>query len=936
MSKPIKPAYSPEAPTYRVSPKVRSEYVYRTLRKAGKDAAILLSAARQANEATTKTVVDQLQLLEIYELEYPGSENDIVPVRSKWVYVFDAVDQACVVEAFGMTMDGAQIWSYRAERSIAPASLSKDPKLDKTTQIWIVLPEDTLQTESLCRVFLSPVRLTPRALEYLLELMRKETVGRANPFVGASSTPPNELVAYVPDPFAWSQDASAKYYLRTLDDWVTWAQDPERAAKRFIAAQQKVFYESLKKQAADQHWLIKKFNPVDVEGILASRKSSGESHLEKDTAESNKRQKAAEVACAYVVACTDSHEHRAVEIACEDTGGGVLDGALAHWGAVMTAMESTAPGRDYLNELVRQTYRMPMQYVFTDAPPANSPDYKASVTARAGAAMILATLGPSVIRHPRENYAVGATPQDDAAWQVQPIADAANRILSGWAKFYTAASIVRASGTQDPTGDWSKAAIGDPSRKAVDVSVMYGTLEVNAVPGVKLDDAIETTEVVEAFKANTLSVLGAIEHDRLQKMLLPISTIKDSIEIASMVSAWTSKVSDSVSLADGPMGIFAADPATVLTLTTKGGQTVTSLVQAFKGETALLKGLGSGFSYVGGLMETVGHSQNLGRALADGNYGMSVGHGMSTTGAGLSTLCASLGMAKALGFTWSLIGAATPIGMLGLGVLLVGAYISRIFRSTPVEEFFQYCFLGSKYKNDPRVGFSWIDAELPLSSALEQAQLLSYILSGFHMERLVGNRPESGTTQRPVREPGLTWKREGGGDFAEQHFGSRFPGSWIRINLGNFPVGAYLEVQVKQRYVENYDHDSEMVLETGVMRFTHSSPGTIVRSFANTQYLGDLEIESYCDYATDGDSIRCVRFPLRPARYGSLDASASTWDDRRMGEKWQSKNCLVKARVNVPGLKLMWRQMPYGGRWCKFDSVESDEAHAMDPDSYME
>lgn len=935
MSKPVKPAYTPEAPQYRVSPNTRSGYAIKQRVKGGKDAVPRLSAARQAPQAGTKTVVDQLQLLEVHELVYPGNGTDIKPVHKKWVYVFDYVDKACLIEAFGMLMNGEQWWSYRAG-AITPESMKKAPDLKLATQWLIALPEGTFPVSGLCRVFLSPVRLTARAMEYLLDQLGKVGAqsNSANPLVTPDTTPPDELVAYVPDPLAWAQDASAKYSLRTLDSWVTWAQDPERAAKRFIAAQQKVWYESLKKQAADQSWFIKQFSPVDMEKFLASRKAVGQTYLEKDTTENNKQQTLAERACAYIVSCTDSHEHRAVEIACEETSGAAIEGALAHWGVMLTGLESTAPGRDYLNELASQSYRMPMLYVFGSPPPANAPDYAKSVTARAGASMILGKLGPSVLKTPIQT--AGASPEERSKLQMMPIADAANRIFSGWAKFTAVASVIRATGTEDSGGDWSTAAGGSTSRRAVGLSVTFGTLDVDAVPGMKLTAAIESSEVVGAFKDNALTVLGTLENDTLDLMLMPISKITDVLDLTSSVMAWTSTVSEKTTLADGPIGIFAADPATALTITSKGGQMATSVISAFKGETLLLKGLGAGFGYIGGLVEIAGHSGSFGKSLADGNYGMSVGHGMSTTGTSLSTLAGALGLAKALGGSSALIGAAGPIGLLGIGLVLVGAFIVRIFKKTPIEEYFQHCFLGSKYGDEPQVGYSWIDEALPMKSVVEQARLLLYILSAFHVQRQGDFRPEH-NGQPPDREGGVTWKREGIGEFADASYQrDKFsvPGSWIRVNLGHFPVGSWVDVLVKQRFVEHMDHDSELVGETGVMRFTHSSPGVITRSDWS---LGTINLEGYYDYAVDGQTIRSIRFPLHPNLYGSMTGpgAPSVWNHQTMVDRWQAKNCLVKTRVHIADQKGMWRAMPYGSRWVAFDSVTAEEAHAMDPESYQ-
>lgn len=932
MSKPIKPAYTPEAPRYRVSPNTRCDQAFKVRQKSGKEAAPILAAARQTPQAGTKTVVDQLQCLEVHELVYPGNGTDIKAVDGKWVYVFDYVDKACILEAHGTVVSATrtQKWEYRAG-PITPKSLKGAPELKSWSFGTINFPDDTFPVAGLCRVFLSPIRLTPRALEYLLQQM--ERVGaqgdRANPLVTPDPTPPNELIALVPDPFAWSQDASLKYYLPTLDAWVTWAQDPERGAKRFIAAQQKVWYESLKKQATDQSWLSKTFSPIDMEKFLAGRKSSGEAYLDEDTAENNKRQSIAEKACAYVVSCTDSHEHRTVEIACEETGGAAIEGALAHWGILMTGFESTAPGRDYLNELAEQTYRVPMRYVFDASPPSNAPDYKTSVAGRAGAAMILGRLGPSVMRVPSQN--VG---DEDGLSGVAVIADAANRVFNGWARFKAVASVIRATGTQDSSGDWNAAASGASTRRAVDVAVRFGTLSVDAVPGMKPQDAIDAGEVADAIRSNALGVLDKMEIERIKKVVLHLSHITDALDLASSIMAWSSKVSASTAIADGPFGIIAADPATALTVTSKGGQLTTSLIASIKGETELLKGLGSGFGYIGGLVETAGHSSKFGGTLAEGNYGQSVGHGMSTTGTSLSTMAAALGVAKALGGSGALIGAAGPIGVLGFGLVLVGAFIVRIFKKTPIEEYFERCFLGSKYGNDPVTGFSWIDEPLPMKSVIEQARCLLYFLSAFHVQRQGDFRPEHNGPP-PVREGGVTWKRGGGqGTFADADFQrDKFsvPGSWIRVNLGHFPVGSWLGVQVKQRYVEHYDHDSELVGETGEFRFTHASPGVITRSDWS---LGTLNLDSYYDYAVDGDTIRALRFPLHPNLYGPM-SGPSVWNHEDMIKRWQAKNCLVKVRVNISDQKAHWRTMPYGSRWVAFDSVTMEEAHAMDPDRYQ-
>lgn len=952
MSKPIKPAYTPYAPHYRVSPDTRSGFAIKQRIKGGKDAAPRLTAARQTPQAGTKTVVDQLQRLEVHELVYPGSGTDIKPVYNKWVYVFDLSGKKCIIEALGKRASFAdvQTWSFRSG-TITPASLKNPPELKSWSAGLITFPEDTFPVNALCRVFLTPVRLTPRALQYLLDQLAEVGQGnRAFPFVIPSTAPPSDLVAYVPDPFAWSHDASAKYYLPKLNEWLVWAQDPERAAKRFIAAQHKVWYESGMRQFANdlnaQYRTLARLTGVDGPGVLTeaevekfakSKKTVGEAHLEKDTAENDERQKVAEQACAYVVSCTDSHEHRAVEIACEETGGGAVEGALAHWGLVLMGLESTAPGRTYLHSLADQNDRMPMKYVFNH-PPSNSPDFKTSVLARAGAGMILGRLGPAVMRLPSQNVARPGT-DDEVTAPLQAIADAANRVYEGRARFNAVASVIKASGITDPNGDWSRAASGDESGRQTKITVAYGALDAIPAAGIDLDHWIDDSELDDALKGSTFSILESIERDEFATKFFPIALLKNVIDLSSSIMAWTGSVSKEASLSDGPMAILAADPGTLLSNTAKGGQITTSLLKALgHGPKNLMDGLNSGFGYIGGLVELAGQSKGAARSFAHGNYGTGVGQGMSVLGTGTSTLASALGLANAMAATKAAAAGAAyvpvfapvaALAMIGIGIVLIGAFIVHMFKKTPMEEFFENCFLGSKHGRDPVTGFAWTDEALPMNLVVDQAQLLIYLFSAVHVQRQGFESP--GTFGKPpARESGVRWKLGGNATaFADDAFRSdgKVSGSWIRINLGHFPPGSHLEVVVKQRYGILMD-DRKVVGETGFMRFTHASPGEIVRTHTST---GTLELVPYFDYAIDGKTVRSLRFPLLPTKIANWEV----WEPERYLGVVRAQNCLVKVRVSIAGQRGFLRAMPYGSRWCKFDSVESDSAHALDPGSYM-
>lgn len=142
--------------------------------------------------------LDRTLRVTIRELLYPGDAS--TPIVDKWIYVL--LDGAYFAEIYAKE---ANAWEY----TLSPSPTSK---LTKKAAGYLLLDPGAVGSPKNYDFFLSPIRLTASARQYLLDKTAKTCIREAF----AQSI---DEVVEVPDPFHWAADAHAKYYAPRLDEW---------------------------------------------------------------------------------------------------------------------------------------------------------------------------------------------------------------------------------------------------------------------------------------------------------------------------------------------------------------------------------------------------------------------------------------------------------------------------------------------------------------------------------------------------------------------------------------------------------------------------------------------------------------------------------------------------------------------------------------------
>lgn len=277
----------------------------------------------------------------VQESIYPGGQAE--PIKNKWVYVL--LDGKLVAEAEARTPE--EWWvGYKGNRKAQP----EERPLKLRTQGFVRLDAGPSGSPNQYAFFLSPIRLTPKALDYLFD---HTAPGAGCAVVLRSFKGSVNRTIAVPEPHRWACDAHQAYYQPLLNEYKTYVEEPERAASLLVAGVLK-------------GWIGDK-DPAHVEGTL--QKGQPQTFLDEYNAEEKRLREAAEAAMAYTAECVQSPEHRAVELAATEARGAALANLYCQYAAVTYRADETEPGRAMLAALMAEQDRFPRKYLFADSAP---------------------------------------------------------------------------------------------------------------------------------------------------------------------------------------------------------------------------------------------------------------------------------------------------------------------------------------------------------------------------------------------------------------------------------------------------------------------------------------------------------------------------------------------------------------------------------------
>lgn len=626
----------------------------------------------RAPAGETYCTIDTSFTVNVKELVYPGGPNDVREVDGKWAYVFRG--GKLVVEAKatrpgtwdGWTLEGGKRVPWRANRGI---QIDPGPSGGRHTYAY----------------FLSPVRLTPKAIDYLSK--REHSVATVESACDAFGK-----VVCAPDPLSWAAAAHARYYqprLRTLQ-W--WQYDPDVVAYAFVAGVLKAWIDAgdragirneLRTQPGD--WIVKRKAGIDA----ALRK--------------------ADEAMAYVAHCVDSPEYYAVEQSALERGGEDLELAGVALAAASQDLFATEPGKK-LGQHLCSADRLPGRLLFNDHGPALEAEwFKRHRAGALGLLGLFQDLVPARIQllEAKSARIKGADTQRDRIRRYlknlgveTTLSDPARTISTNLGKDKKIGA-----GLKRGSKAWRK--VQTEWRRLVLVKeVKHGFPTPQEV---KAKDLAKRFAPFEAgLKRISATVGSAIE---LANLVLDYTAYKNATAAERGAKAW-SVVGACADLSAHGLGVSE------------------KFLAEFMGM-RVVKGAAGLAGCIGGVIDMLEYEEQLVESLGEYDYGKVVGRGMQVAGAAAGAAGGAMILAGAI-YGTALGPAGVIVGVIG-GVLVAGGFVVATWLSHNANETFaNRCFLGKNGgKEGKRVG--WAEEVLPCSRPEQEARILLGLLSQFQL-----------------------------------------------------------------------------------------------------------------------------------------------------------------------------------------------------------
>jgi hypothetical protein len=635
--------------------------------------------------------LDRTLRVSIRELLYPGDTS--TPIVDKWIYVI--LDGAYFAEIYAKA---ATAWEYTLSPS--PAA-----KLTKKAAGYLLLDPGPEGSPKNYDFFLSPVRLSANARQYLLDKTAKTCIREA--FAQAI-----DEVVEVPDPFHWAADAHSQYYVPRLDDWQAWTGDADRQAKLFIAG----ILEAM--VAADDKAGVKnELRPGEPKKTVDAYKKQEIEHRRK-----------AEEAMAYLAHLIDSHEHRAVEMAAIDAGGPALAICYQQWGIITGRLCESEPGRMLALAVVRNPDRLPGKYLFAtgqETPPLAFTEFR---YAWLGALAAFENLMPASFRDLKQAWNSVTSPS-----QLE--------LLKAYLKNVDINKLTGQTKT-----------IARNAAKGVDLRRGIGT---SAGAQRRFDRNLDVL-VVQAEEAHRLQQMAqtGTKHSALDKLHADYGGVAKGfkasagtvIELMNFINAvWSYKDSDP----DGKQ-FRMFGPSQLRSLIgaaadlTSHGTGLLEEVIAREGAKRALKGIGGAAGFISGVVDMLQFQEEMVMGgLAKNDYAVAAGKGIAAFGA------ATVAFGGAMVLCGAIMPASSALGPVGLvagaiGSVLVigGCVIANLLMANQYEEFAKHCCFGKKHGGE-NVYLPWTTVGLGNGSPSSEAKALLDLLANYRLRGYIGIGSES-------------------------------------------------------------------------------------------------------------------------------------------------------------------------------------------------
>lgn len=625
--------------------------------------------------------LDRTLRVSVRELLYPGDSS--APIVDKWIYVL--LDGAYFAEIYAKE---ATAWEY----TLSP---SPTAKLTKKSGGYLLLDPGPEGAPKNYDFFLSPVRLTANARQYLLDKTAKTCIREA--FAQAI-----DEVVEVPDPFHWAADAHGKYYIPKLEAWQSWTGDADRQAKLFIAGVLEAMV------AADDKAGVKN------ELLPGEPKKTVDAYKKQELAHRLK----AEEAMAYLAHLVDSHEHRAVEMACIEAGKGALAICYQQWGIVTGSVCESQPGRMFAMNLVGNPERLPGKYLFARdlaSPPLSFGDYR---YAWLGALSAFENLLPALFR----------------------------RLNKAW----------------DPVKTPSQLELLQNYLKNVDIKKLQGqtkTIARNVVQGRELKRGIGASSGAQRKFNQNLAVLvqEAEEAHRVKQLARVDSDPKglnklhaDYAGVAKGLKATAGTVIEVMNFVNYLKSYQDSDPegkqmrvfgpsqlrsliGAAADITAHGAGLLEEVITR-EGGKRILKSVGAAAGFISGVVDMLSfQGEMVTDGLAKNDYGVAAGKGIAAVGAATAAFGGALVLCSTILPGTAALG---PVGLVagGIGAVLVigGCVIANLLMANQYESFAKHCCFGKKH-GGANVFFDWTTVSLGSGSPSSEAKALLDLLSNYRM-----------------------------------------------------------------------------------------------------------------------------------------------------------------------------------------------------------
>jgi hypothetical protein len=669
--------------------------------------------------------LDRRPLVRVRELVYPAVDSE--EIQDKWVYLFQ--DSKLIISAH---VQGKQ-WNCQSH------SKSKIERQWKS-QHGIEIPSSLLAQGQKWGFFLSPIELTPGALDLLMR--EKESS-----LVQVSREDLKEVIL-LKDPTRWAADTSAQWFLPRFKQWQDWLEDAETQARLFIAS-------VLKEMVT--HGVVDNDNTFSFTNELVE--GEPDRFLEKYKQKEMMFRSAAERAAAYLVHCLDAAPFRVVEQACMEQRGVRLSFCYQAWASVTPALSYVRPGREFLTRLLKKGERFPSRYIFTDRAPPNQLAFGEYRYAWQAAMAIFADLVPMVIGLLLKN---ALSVEDKVRKYLEQIS------VKTQLKGYRLAIYNNIQKEKEEKKRSILYVKKQRKRKNVDVQNIFRKLKLEAVkaipdsPQVRLAKHLEKKlhgNFAKNFERLSITVTGLIEMINL------------TLAIGDFYKAQPEEQSKKgVALlgASADMSKFVLETINEMKNNGEAGRLVRRLLLSLTGVATIISGVVDGIQFMENGVEA---------ALVRNDYAEAVGLHIALAGAAVSVL----------GGVMTLIGALTggalfggPVGIIfgivGAVLIVGGTWLATLFKRTPYEDFAAFCWLGKKYQGGKHIFPKWSPSPLPCKSVVDEARVLVTLLSHFEVQ--------CSSIDRLIIRPGLLYSQSVFEVYGLQTFRGYQSNSFqLRVNL---------------------------------------------------------------------------------------------------------------------------------------------------------